>query len=85
MLESRSVTVGTAVTRVAEAAGGPLMMNLHNESGQAVYIGGTAVTTSTGFHLDQHEHLQITIYPGNELYACTASNTASLICLEQQL
>ena len=85
MLTSRAVSVGTAVTRVAEAAGGPLIMSIHNESGQAVYIGGTAVSTSSGFHIDQHEHFQLTLYPGNELYACTGSNTVSLICLEQQL
>ena len=85
MLTSRSVTVGTAITRVAGAGGSPLMLNLHNESGRAIYIGGTAVSTTTGFHIDQHEHFQFSLYPGNELYACTAANTASLICLEQQL
>ena len=85
MLTSRAVSVGTAVARIAEAAGGPLICELHNESGQAVYLGGADVTSVTGFHIDQHEHLHLTIYPGNELYACTAANTASLVCLEQQL
>lgn len=85
MLTSRAVSVGTAVTRVVEAAGGPLLIELHNEGGHAVYVGGSDVTASTGFHIDQHEHLHLTIYPGNELYACTAANTSSLICLEQQL
>ena len=85
MLDSRSVTVGTAITRVAGAGGSPLMLNLHNESGHAVYIGGTAVSPTTGFHIHSHEHFQFSLYPGNELYACTAANTANLICLEQQL
>lgn len=85
MLTSRAITVGTAVTRVCEAAGGPLVMSLHNESGHAIYIGGVNVTSSTGFHLDQHEHFSLSIYPGNELYAVTSANTATLIVLEQQL
>ncbi len=85
MLSSRAVSVGTAVVRVAEAAGSPLLINFHNESGHDIYLGGSDVTPTTGFHLDQHEHLQMSLYPGNEIYACTASNVASLICLEQQL
>ncbi len=85
MFTSRAVSVGTAVVRVAEAAGSPLIIDFHNESGHDVYLGGPNVTFTTGFHVSQHEHLHLSLYPGNEIYACTASNVATLICLEQQL
>ena len=85
MLVSEAYTIGTAVTKIAVAGSSPLHLNLHNESGQAVYIGDASVTSSTGFHIDQHEHFELTLYSGNELYACTAANTATLIYLGQQL
>lgn len=85
MLQSRAITVGTAVVRVAEAAGSPLIIDFHNESGHDIYFGGPNVTSTTGFHLDQHEHLHLDLHPGNELYAVTAANEATLIVLEQQL
>ena len=85
MLTSRAVSVGTAVVRVAEAAGSPLIIDFHNNSGHVVYLGGPNVTSTTGFHLKQDENLHLSLYAGNEIYACTASNVATLICLEQQL
>lgn len=85
MLTSQALTIGTTASRVAVAGSSPLHLDLHNESGQAVYIGQSDVTSSTGFHIDSHEHFQITLYGGNEIYACTASNTATLICMGQQL
>lgn len=85
MLTSRAVSVGTAVVRVAEAAGSPLIIDFHNESGHDVYLGGPDVTSTTGFHVSKHEHLHLSLYPGNEIYGCTAANVTTLICLEQQL
>lgn len=85
MLTSQALSIGTAASRVAVAGSSPLHLDLHNESGHAVYLGQAGVTSSTGFHLDSHEHLQMTLFSGNELYACTAANTATLICLGQQL
>lgn len=84
MLTSGAITVGTAVTKVAQAGGSPLLLDLHNESGQSIYLGQSNVTTSTGFHLDQHEHYQIHLHPGNSLYAISG-NTATLIVMGQQL
>ena len=85
MLSSEAYEVGVTASLIAEAASSPLHLKLHNESGQAIYLGDASVTPSIGFHIDQHEHLDLTLYPGNKLYACTTANTATLIYLGQQL
>ena len=84
MLTSNVVTVGTAVTRIAQAAGSPLILDIHNESGHAAYFGGTAITVGTGFHVDSHEHFNIVLHPGNTLYGIS-NQPASIIVIGQQL
>ncbi len=67
--------VGTAPTVVdgvlINAAGGnPYKMHIkNNDNTDAVYIGGSAVTTSTGYRLDKLEALDLVISPTDLLYA----------------
>lgn len=84
MLTSNVVTVGTAVTRIVQAQGSPLIVDIHNESGQALYIGGTGIAVGTGFHIDSHEHFNMVIHPGNTLYGI-ANQPISVVVMGQQL
>lgn len=67
--------VGTAATVVdgvlINAAGGnPYRMHIkNNDNTDAVYIGGSAVTTSTGYRLDKLEALDLVVSPTDLLYA----------------
>jgi hypothetical protein len=50
----------------------------HNEHGSAVYLGGSNVTTSTGYELANKENVTMKIPQDNELYAITVSGTGNL-------
>ena len=51
---------------------------LHNEHGTAVYIGGSNVTTGTGYELANNENVTMKIPQDNELYGITGSGTGNL-------
>ena len=51
---------------------------LHNEHGSAVYIGGSNVTTGTGYELANNENVTMKIPQDNELYGITGSGTGNL-------
>ena len=89
MLNTAQITVGTAAVRVLEPAMKPRDVLLHNgtkSSNEYIWFGGgSAVTTSTGAHLDNAETYQITLQPGNELWAITDSGTKTLHVLWQQV
>jgi len=84
MLTSSSKPVGVTATRIAGAAGSPLHLNLHSDSNTEVYIGGSDVTVTSGYHLRKEDTLQVDLYPGEVLYAVSSAPT-TLIVMEQQL
>ena len=51
---------------------------LHNEHGSAVYIGGSNVTTGTGYELANNENVTMKIPQDNEVYGITGSGTGNL-------
>lgn len=72
---SGQTSVGTAATLIdgalINAAGGnPYRLHLHNvDNTDAVFIGGSEVTTTTGFKLDKGIILPLTVSPADRLYA----------------
>ena len=56
----------------------------NNENSQQVFIGDSGVTTSTGIHLDGKEERQITLNPGEGLWAISA-NTGSVGVMIQKM
>lgn len=83
-LTTQLVTIGTAVTRICHATGGPLQLMIHSDSNTDVYLGGSDVTTSTGFHMRKEETLQFNLMPGNTLYGISTA-PSPIILMEQQL
>ena len=57
----------------------PEAVYLHSASG-TLYIGGSDVTTSNGYRLDNGDKLTLDNHD-NPIYAVTASGTATLYCL----
>ena len=70
-----NTTVGTSATVIDGVllnhyAGNPYRLIIHNnDNTDAVYIGGSAVTTSTGLMMDKGVMLQLTVTPTDLLYA----------------
>lgn len=89
MLETKQVTVGTASVQILGTQDNPVQVILHNgqkNSNEYIWFGGSsAVTTSTGAHLDNADTYQLVIKPGNELWAITDSGTKTLHVLFQEL
>lgn len=84
MLTSSSKVVGVTATRIAGAGGSPLHLNIHSDSNTEVYIGGSDVTITTGYHLRKEDTLKIDLFPSDVLYAVAAIPT-TIIVMEQQL
>jgi len=62
---------GTA-TKIVEPATMPHHVTLHNmtkSSNEYVHIGGPSVTDANSIHIDPGETLNLTLGPGDELYA----------------
>ena len=72
---SGQTTIGTTATVIdgvllGEYAGNPYRLFIHNnDNTDAVYIGGSAVTTSTGLMMDKGEMIFLTVSPTDLLYA----------------
>lgn len=89
MLNTAQITVGTAAVRVLEPAMKPREVLLHNankSSNEYIWFGGgSAVTISTGAHLDNASTYEIILQPGNELWAITDAGTKNLHVLWQEV
>jgi hypothetical protein len=77
-LQTAQYTVGTAAIKVLSAQSNPTQVILHNankSTNNYIWFGGSsAVTTSTGIHLDNGEDYQFVLQPGNELWAISDSD-----------
>jgi hypothetical protein len=72
-LQTQQFTINTSAVKILTAVGGSTQVILHNatkSSNQYIWFGGSsAVTTSTGIHLDPGDDYQFVLQPGNELWA----------------
>lgn len=85
-IETGQVSVGTAATRILGTNGnfGHVILQ-NNDNTDAVYIGGTGVTISTGLALQKLEHNDFDIMPATELYAVSSKSGHVLSYMLQQL
>jgi hypothetical protein len=71
---SGHASIGTTATHIDgvlnEVAGNPYRLFIHNnDNTDAVYLGGSGVTTSTGLMVDKGVMIQLTVSPTDLLYA----------------
>jgi hypothetical protein len=77
----QAFSLGTAPTLIAHATFNPMRVLVHNHehaSNNDIYLGGSAVTESTGLHLLESDTVEIFIAAGDLLYAC--ANTDGVAC-----
>lgn len=53
-------------------------INLHNSSGNNMYLGGSNVSTSNGYHLPNNTDVVIRIQQDNELWGLMATGTGEI-------
>ena len=84
-LSTAQISVTTSPTLLCAANAMSQRVTIHNnENSQQVFIGDSGVTTSTGVHLDGKEERQITLNPGEGLWAISA-NTGSVSVMIQKM
>jgi hypothetical protein len=85
-LSTSHVTVTTSPTLLVAGSENPVLVHLHlHDNTDNVYIGNSAVTTSTGLRLIKQDSFEISLAPGNALYAIITTSTATVSLLRQVL
>lgn len=75
MPSSAQISVGTTATVLVAATAFDQSVYLHNSGGGIVYLGGSNVSTTNGYKLDNGEKLSIMVGDHEALYGVTASGT----------
>ena len=82
---STKVTVATTATLVLPAEDKNRTVYFHNPSGTKIYLGGSNVTTTTGFHLDSNSSQDFFVPTNEKMYGIVASSTHDIIVLTPDL
>ena len=89
MLNTAQYTIGTVSQKIIGPFLNPVTVLLHNANKQSnTFIwfgGGSAVTTSTGAHLDNSDTYQLTLLPGNEIWAISDDTGRALHAIWQNI
>jgi hypothetical protein len=72
------VSVTSTATLILAANRADQVVSLHSSSG-ITYIGGSTVTTATGYRLDNGDKLTVQLSDNESLYAITSSGTATMM------
>jgi hypothetical protein len=86
-LFSGNTTVGTAATLIDGVAWqNPVVMHIHNnDNTDAVYIGGSDVTTSNGLKLLKQDSIEITLHQANQIYCISSKSDHVVSWIAQKL
>jgi len=82
MPTSAQVSVGTTATLLVAANFMDQTVWLHN-SGGALYIGASNVTTANGYKLDTGDKMELPVGDNEGLYGIVASGTNTVFILKQ--
>ena len=86
-ISQSAYTVGTALVAVVAPDIQPVRVtvhNLENTANRLIYIGGAELVAGQSVHVDSTDILQITLDPGDALYARTSSGSYSLGVMTQK-
>ena len=79
--------VGTTLVQVVAPDTSPTKVTLHNlesVTGRQIWIGGSGLVQGQSVHINSATILQLTLDPGDALYAVTTSGTYSLGVIVQK-
>lgn len=86
LILNNQITVGTSIVQGTDSGvSGEFWIKAHPNNAGVVYVGGSGVTTSTGFPLSASEVVIIKLNNLNSIYfiASEASQKVAFICYEQ--
>lgn len=72
---SEEFTIAETAVKIISSQNFTQTINIHNDHGNKIYLGGSNVSSINGFHLDNDTNLVIEIPSDNELYAIAASGS----------
>ena len=78
-------TNASSAVLIKKAGSNPIKLNLHNSSGGVIYVGGSNVSSSNGYHLSNNEGLDLTLLSGNSLYGLSGSGSRDIAWFEQDI
>jgi hypothetical protein len=78
-------TNASSAVLIKKAGSNPIKLNLHNSSGGVIYVGGSNVSSSNGYHISNTENLDLTLLPGNSLYGLSGSGSRDIAWFEQDI
>jgi hypothetical protein len=87
-LSSGHVSVGTAATVVPVSSVNPYELHVHNnDNSDDLFIGGAAVTTTTGLVLEKLESVTLLMRPADRLYAIStkSGHTISYLAITKDI
>jgi len=83
-ITSGQTSIGTAVSLIDGLEVNPFRLHLHNNDNTTdVFLGGSAVTTSTGLKLIKQDSIELIINPLEALYAVSSKEGHILSWLKQ--
>jgi len=80
-MKSSLITIATTPTLIIEKDDLNRTIYIHNAGGAKIYVGGSDVTTSNGFHIGNGESQEFFLREKERLYGCVASGTNEIILL----
>jgi hypothetical protein len=84
-LTSGVVTCTTSPTLITGGGSSGCIISLHNSSAGKIYIGGSTVSITNGYHLSANESLSLTLLPGNLIYGTASATTKDIAFFSQNL
>jgi hypothetical protein len=83
-LISGQITVGTSAVQVDGVSANPSRLHVHNNDNTAdLFLGNSTVTTLTGLRLMKLDSIELSMNPGESLYAVSASGSHAVSWLRQ--
>lgn len=80
-MKTNKVTVESTATLVVAADDETRHLYFHNASGGSVYLGGSDVTTTTGWHLQNNAYAEF-VLPANEtMHGIVATGTRDILIM----
>ena len=85
-ITSGQITVGTSRVQVDGTSANPSTLHVHNnDNTNDLFLGDDSVTTSNGLRLHKLDGIELTLNPGESLYAISASGSHAVSWLRQTL
>ena len=77
-MKSVAVTIATTPTLIVADDNQNRTIYIHNSGGAKIYVGGSTVTTTTGFHIGNGESQELFLPISETLYGVVASGTNNI-------